>query len=94
MSELKEIRERKGITLSELAKDTGIDEEDLSHIEDGIFMTSYEEKERIASALGVAVREIEIPSCPSDEETKKFRFLCRHMKYLLEIYEREKNERR
>ena len=55
---VKEIRQRKNLTLQKLAKKAGIGKSTLSEIERGVHTPSFETMIRISKALGVSLDEL------------------------------------
>lgn len=55
---IKELRERKKLTQERLAEKVGLDLQTISRIETGYYFTSFENLEKLANALDVAMADL------------------------------------
>lgn len=55
---IKELREGKGYTQEKLAELVGLDYQTISRIETGYYFTSYENLEKLSTALGVEIKDL------------------------------------
>ena len=67
---LKYLRESKGYSQEKLAEIVGLEYQTISRIETGFYFTSYENLQKISSALGVTIKDLfDFPQNELSKET-------------------------